>query len=88
MIESAASPTMVEPIVRDQRAFPLVHTFIFARVYELQNSPQKNAKSDAPAMRGTSPKIASMADWFSEWSIDAFIASVALYLVFVAALFS
>jgi glycogen debranching enzyme len=39
-------------------------------------------------MRGTSPKIASMADWFLEWSIDAFIASVALYLVFVAALFS
>jgi len=41
MAESTASPTMVEPIVRLQSCRPLVTIFIFARTYELQNSPEK-----------------------------------------------
>ena len=45
--------------MRDQSALPFVHIFIFANVYELANSPQKNAVIDANTIRGVWPKMLS-----------------------------
>jgi hypothetical protein len=42
---------------------PFVQIFIFANVYELTNSPQKNAVIDASTMRGVWPKMFSYAAW-------------------------
>ena len=62
MTESAISPITVEPIVRIQRNFPALKSFIFARTNEFTNSPIQNASSEAATMRGVCPKIVLIAD--------------------------
>ena len=62
---SASSPTTVEPIKRTQSALSFVRAFIFTRTKEFSSCPIKNPHTLARTIRGTNPKIASKALWFS-----------------------
>ena len=53
------STPAVDEIVRSHRWRPLVRTLSLASTYELQNSPQKYATSEASTIRGVPPKTVS-----------------------------
>ena len=53
-------------MVRIHRKRPRVSSFILASTYELQNSPQKYAMSEASTMRGVEPKTVWNAAWWGQ----------------------
>src|SRR5579864_8155048 len=61
MVVSTACPTTVDPTVRVHSQRPWVSNFIFARVYELANSPHQKATRLAATIRGTKLNTTSKA---------------------------
>lgn len=54
---SIACPTTVDQIALAQNNFPFVRIFIFARIYEFENSPARYAIRLAITILGVYPRI-------------------------------
>src|SRR4029078_5743655 len=70
MVESSASATSVDEIVRDHSHRPSVATFIRALIAELVTSQTRNAQNEASSRRQENPRIVSYACWSCQKPAD------------------